>query len=394
MKPRTLTSPDRCTWHLLFPLGGKELITRRRAGTDKVTTEEVTHDEAYCTALVTGFDRYVRASSAMGMPFQPIPVSIDHAVSDKVLGRTTEVDPARVADVMALSYLPASTANAPAGVYALICWGYSMGMDGRRYLSPTTSAFHRMRSGEKIPGPFLAEVGLVAAPALDTIGSIDERLELQAFPLPPYLTLPEPGTDPLEPMTLRSLSTPGSDVIQRGATYLEPAEDEMTKDELKALMMEVLDSDEYEERMYRRMMKRMASPTMPVADPDAQMPTPDPADTLEQRAMKVATDIHTTAAMGLVQRCSLLPKDAPVYVQRALAGESVSDLVKDYSALAQTTGHATGTPAETTQRSAQIISMGKIGAEVAEKGTPLHERRAKMEQLRADYIQRGYTVEG
>jgi hypothetical protein len=81
-------------------------------------------------------------------------------------------------------------------------------------------------------------------------------------------------------------------------------------------------------------------------------------------------------------------------VQRALTGESVSDLVKDYSALAQTTGHATGTPAETTQRSAQTVSMGKIGAEVAEKGTPLHERRAKMEQLRADYIQRGYTVEG
>jgi hypothetical protein len=251
-----------------------------------------------------------------------------------------------------------------------------------------------MRSGEKIPGPFLAEVGLVAAPALDTIGSIDERLELRAFPLPPYLTLPEPGTDPLEPMTLRSLSTPGSDVIQRGATYLEPAEDDMTKDELKALMMEVLDSDEYEERMYRRMMKRMASPTVPAADPDAQTPTPDPADTLEQRAMKVATDIHTTAAMELVQRCSLLPKDAPVYVQRALAGESVSDLVKDYSALAQTTGHATGTPAETTQRSAQTITMEEIGAKAAEQGASFQQRAAKMEQLRADYTKRGYTVEG
>jgi hypothetical protein len=394
MKPRTLTSPGRCTWHLLFPLGGKEMITRRRAGSDKVTTEEVTHDEAYCNALVAGFDRYVRASSAMGMPFQPIPVSVDHAISDKVLGRTTEVDPARVADVMALHFLPASTANAPAGVYSLICWGWSMGMEGRSYLSPTTSAFHRMRSGEKIPGPFLAEVGLVAAPALDTIGSINERLELKAFPLPPYLTLPEPGTDPLDPMTLRSLSTPGPDVIQRGATYLEPAEDEMNKDELKAMLMDVLDSDEYEERMYQRLMKRMASPTMAADATAAETAAVAETENLEQRAMRVATDIHTTAAMDLVQRCSLLPKDAPVYVQRALAGESVADLVKDYSALAKTTGHATGTPAETTQRSAQTISMGKIGAEVAEKGTPIHERRAKMEQLRADYIQRGYTVEG
>lgn len=390
MRPRLITNPDACYWHLMFPLGGREQVTRRVAGA-QAKVMEIVHDAEWCAGMVRSFREYAAASGSAGMPFQPRPVSTDHVLAKQMKGEELpdDVQATRAGDVMAVHFLTESTPNAPAGAYALIQWRDSpWSWEARPYLSPTTADFHRMRDGRKITGPFLAEVGLVALPALETIGSVTDRLELSALPLPDYLALPRPGTPLNEPMTLREYS---GGLIMRSASYIDE-DDDMTEEQIREIVRAelALAMATYDERM-NAMVKRMdgmTPPTVPAEPAPAEEPPAE--ESLETRAFAIATEIATAEAMEHLRNKRLIPRDVPVYVSRSVNGDDAAGLLKDWSVMAKPQGHATGTPGEAGAQ--PTITERQISVEVSEAGTGIHERAQAIAAKRADYITRGYRI--
>lgn len=389
----TLRYPDTSFWHLLFPLGGSEQVTRPGGGAGAVSVQEF--DDAFLDRLVGSFAEYMRQSGKMGAQPQPRPVSVDHSIVSALLGKETEVDPRRVGEVCALHFLREGRDGAPAGVYGLIQWRHFefCDIDGRPYLSPTTKAQQTMRDGTRIPGPFLFEVGLVSLPALDTIGSVYERLALSALPLPEYARLPVAGDDPSEPMTLR-VATYSPGLIMRGATYAEEPPVDMSP-EMIAKLDEMIGEkiaaaiDEMEERMYKRMEERMAAPSAP-PEP-ASEPSTDPVEEpLEARSLRIATEMFDAEAIELIKARKLLHRDVSEFITRRLEGAG-DELIKDYAQLAKPQGFSGSVPEPT--GAPKSIKLDDIMIEAAIGVAKGGDIKSKFNELRNDYVTRGYTLE-
>ena len=403
MPALTLRNTDQCYWHLLFPLGGREQVSRGTSGS--VMVQEF--DAAWCGGMVRSFGEYMAQSGKMGAQPQPRPVSVDHAIVHTLLGKEVEVDAGRVAEVCALHVLESGREGAPAGVYGLIQWSrFGFEQDARPYLSPTTKATMTMRDGTKIAGPFLFEVGLVSLPALDTIGSVYERLALEALPLPDYVRTPAAGVVPDAPMTLR-IATTSPDLIMRGATYIEEPPMELSP-EMMAKIDEMLGAKiaDAEERMYKRAcdamdermkMREVASPTMPepAEEPEDDDDAPEAVDPVEEplamRALKLAKAAAEQEALELIQSRRLLAKDVDTFVTRRLSGDDAAGLLGDFASLAKPQGHASTAPEGNAD--AKVVSEAAILEEATLRSFGGGDLNEHFSTIRADYVTRGYTVE-
>lgn len=415
MKPYLLRKPDQTFWHLLFPYGGKEQVKRESKLGSKLVVQQF--DDDWCQGLVDSFAEYMRQSSKHGSQPQPRPVSVEHSVLDAMFDGASEVDPKRVGAVCALHFATESTDDAPAGVYGLVEWARQFqdnGIEERPYLSPTTRAKMVMRDGTPVGGPFLFEVGLVSLPALDTIGSVFQRLTLGSFDLPEYVGLPTESKPTDEPLTLRVAKLcPG--LIVRGATYME--EPEMEPNDLSPEMLTKLDemigakiSDmlkESEERAYKRAcatmdermadMRAAAAPTM--GEPQKrseEMPEPgevEDSGSFVERALRIEREKVQQECAELIERRSLLGKNADEFIKRRISGTDVSDLLGDFGRLSVPQGHSGSVPVEGSSM-AKSISDDAIMAEAAVAVVDGGSIKEKFTHLRADYIKRGFSIGG
>ena len=383
MKALTLKTPD-AAWHLLFPLGGKEEVRRQTAKGTALMVQEF--DEAWCTGLVRAHDEWMAQSAKLGAAPQPRPVSVDHVIMDAVEGKDTKIEPRRVGDLAALRFVSEPGEGTPAGVYGLIDWTdvYTPTDSGRPYLSPTTKPHCRMRDGHVIQGPMLFEVGVVSLPALDTIGSMDERLPWSALPLPPYVN--PPGSE----STARSyIDTPCDGVIRRNAQHVEDTMELELSPEMVAKIAAMV--SEAEERAYKRaceyMEQRMVSaPTMP-SEPAPSAPAEPAPESAEQRALRIEADLVSAEAERLVTERRLLARNVGEFATRRAAGSDVSDLLGDYGALAKPQGIAGSAVSEPTGK--QSVRESQIMDEAAIKGGDILE---SFSTLRDDYTRRGFTI--
>jgi hypothetical protein len=157
-------------WHLLFPLGGAEIVRDKRQ----------VWDDAWCRACVDADTRYAALTEAHGSTRKLIPVTEQHRHFEP--GRPLE-ETRRVGSMRGLAYV-SDGVHAP-GVYGLIEWGLGSHMIRSRErdeLSPTTVMRYAMTDGTEIVGPFIVEVGLVTTGAVQTIGNAyDDALPADTF---------------------------------------------------------------------------------------------------------------------------------------------------------------------------------------------------------------------
>lgn len=341
MKQHAL-DPNSTFWHLIFAQGTREEIAAGPESDRRVVVQEITSE--YCAALVRSYGEWMTASASAGALPQPRPVSTEHIIVSVAMGEEDDAEKAyRDGDVLALHHMTEPTDNMPAGVYALIRWADHWTPDDRRrlFLSPSTVASYRMRSGQRIAGPFLYEIGRVALPALDTIGDMTERLGWATFPLPAWVA--QPSTDAAGPVVrAATLTLPtAAAIIRRGALYQEPAAMELTAETVAEMIAKAIAEAMTEMRGYMES-RAIATPSAPV-EPPAANGDGEPGEDVTMRAIRVATGLARTEAIDLVERRQLAPGSVAEFVRRRVNGEAPNDLLQDYSQLTVRSG-VTGSP--------------------------------------------------
>jgi hypothetical protein len=182
-------------WHLMFPLGALEMRwTVEFNDIDSGYTVEwvpVTNafDDEFCRTLETNFREQMQHRSRHGMPPQPNPVSLQHAIER----HGAQLDVVYNTDA----------SIAPPGVWTLLRWtqdAHDAIDDGKwTMLSPTTQRGYTATDGREWEGDSLIAVGLVDVPALDTIGSATDWLPWDTFAR--EFSQPAEGTETPEPQT-------------------------------------------------------------------------------------------------------------------------------------------------------------------------------------------------
>jgi hypothetical protein len=342
---KRLALPESAQWHLIFPLGMREAVTRPDG-----TTGTIEFTAAWCARLAASFGEYIAFSGSHGMAPQPLGVYLDHSLIEALRG-DDDAEVVRVGSVLAVHFHPQAE-GMPAGVYALIDlpeWTST----GRPFLSPSTrERGWPLSTGEVIQGPALVEISVVAQPKLETIGSIAEGVHWTAFPLPEWIASPESepvSVDARAASLHRIISAVGDGIITRSAKTMDPPEAmTMTPEQLKALLSETLQEamgpliqrlDALDARM-KDYESRASAPADPPAEP-APAPAADPVLDLEARAKREFLESVAGEFHELVKSRRALPHVAGEFVARRLKGEDVAALLGDYSAIDATAGRAT-----------------------------------------------------
>ena len=241
----------RTFWQFVFPLDGVEERVRPLpgGGTETVRTE---FTREYLAQLVSNHFERMAASSADGMPPQPVPLSKLHSIEAAIFGEDhaplpfcslTTRDLERLGGVLDLHMHepPAEDADLPTppvtvdakpvpfGLWALCEWtgeGMWLAESGAfPCLSPTTGPWSPTASAEPFPGDSLIAIALVDVPALDTIGCASDRLPHDAFPSV-AAPLPEPEWHDWPQMAFMSadraqMAGAGAVVCRRGSYSLD-----------------------------------------------------------------------------------------------------------------------------------------------------------------------------
>lgn len=194
--------PERSRWHLLFPLGGRErwrtwgpvldedgaVVTEGDRIVFDEIVEVVTYDEAWLRELVDNHERYIAFSSQHGCYPQPLPVSKQHAIEERIYAWYERPDVeslARAGGLHALHLHVGEDGPAP-GLWGLIEWTPQALRDiedGRwDFLSPTTLVDWELMGGEfRAEGNNLIAVGLVDQGFISTIGRARDGLPVDAL---------------------------------------------------------------------------------------------------------------------------------------------------------------------------------------------------------------------
>ena len=181
-------------WHLMFPLGAIEMrwtveyIDQPGEFSMKWVPVTSAFDDEFCRTAASNFSEQMQHRSRHGMPPQPNPVSLQHAIEERLMGyRFCEGaldELARHGAQLEVVY-NTDASVAPPGVWTLIRWtkeAHEAIDDGKwTMLSPTTQRNYTATDGREWEGDSLIAVGLVDVPALDTIGSATDWLPWDTF---------------------------------------------------------------------------------------------------------------------------------------------------------------------------------------------------------------------
>ncbi len=397
-------SPDRTFWQFMFPLDGVEERVIRKGG--KSETVKLTYDRAYLVGqLEANFKTRQRFQSQHGAPPQPLPVSIQHAIEERVYeGVDHELsDLRRWGNVLDLYFSEGSDEH-PAGLWALVEWtpeGLEKVDAGTwNMLSPTTLRDLRVTSGDVIEGDSFIAIGVVDMPALDSIGSARDRLPWDAFASKVAVANDESVPDARKG-ALRGRQFVGS-VISRRALHIAyrgderategPMSDDPTKrqdeeeEAAEAIEAEATPEDDgdaetrnpvaeavaelisaikepmeamalrLEEQIRGALEARAAEPAeAPEAADDAEPAEEAPAVDASEIVQRAANEAHRDSltavarkaseeATDLASRGKLLAGNVADYVQRRIDGKDVSDLVGDFWGLSQPSGSVGSQP--------------------------------------------------
>jgi len=174
--------PDRTFWQLLFPLGGREVVERDGE------PEVLDYDAAFLGTLEANYRARVRLMMAHGMPPQPLLVSYHHAIERRAY--LQEDVPAEALDRAGGIYdlhahMDDSQPGIPRGLWGLTEWTWRAmsSIDDRtlHVLSPAVGPFKTLEMTEPLPGPSLLGMALVDLPAIEGIGTAQDRLPWWTF---------------------------------------------------------------------------------------------------------------------------------------------------------------------------------------------------------------------
>lgn len=403
----------RTFWHLLFPLGAVEEFTRpaERNGQPGQKVKQ-TFDVGYCRSLVNFHQTLIAYQTRFGADPQCIPVSLQHAALDDMLGKELRDirDSARLGDVLWLHFHEAET-DATKGVWGLIEWtgqGLFDGENGHPCLSPTTAPRKTMRDGTVIKGPGVVEVGLVMSPALDTIGTIRNRKPVALMPFPAWIEIE--GVQTPVPDFRRGYINDGT-VISRSAILLEdtmsdaanpavtetqiangearsdggmPTAPVIDETVLRAQFRRMVEEPEMasvlEELIDRACTKRgymkrenggtpadpAVTETAKVADElprtDSMPAVTDAVAQIEARAKKLEAERLNGEVEDLVRRGELLAKDVGRFITARSTGLSVEDMITNANPLRKPSGHVGGGEPDVHKPNATTVSFGELYA--------------------------------
>jgi hypothetical protein len=216
---------SRSFWHLLFPQGAEEVV-RTQDGKEL----RITFDDKFLGGIIEARRKFVAIATAHGAAQQPVPCSMMHVIARRIGTGEQPADPKsldRVGNCYGFALAGEAEGVSP-GLYGLIEWPYEslhkIEQGSWMTLSPTTWDQWSMRDGTVIEGPFLGEIGIVDIPALETIGSLRERLPWDALTVQTESVEPMVAADDPEfveyATALRASMTQPGTAIQRGALHV------------------------------------------------------------------------------------------------------------------------------------------------------------------------------
>ena len=290
--------PDRTFWQLLFPLDGREFVERDGS------TEELTYSAEFLAQIVANFNERQRLQMVHGMPPQPLVVSYHHAIERRAyMGEDVGADELeRAGGIFALHSHDAEHALAvpgiPLGLWALTEWTWraSMAIEDRtlHVLSPAfVDDFKTLEMESALPGPSLLAVGLVDQPAIEGIGTAQDRLPWWTFTAP--MARPQ-GEFSDVAQTMRRAAAAGEHAIERRAVWADtPPQIELRR---SGAWLPFADAQ-----------TRSAPPTTDPVTPDEDIMPPENTETIEA--------VETRSADETTEAPAALDRDAVVEIVKA-----------------------------------------------------------------------------
>ncbi len=445
--------PERTYWQFVFPLDAKEERFIRRGGKEERVVLQ--YDRDYLVGqLAANFKTRQRLQSTHGAPPQPLPVSIQHAIEERVYeGKDHDLgDLRRWGNVLDL-YFSEGADEHPAGLWALVEWtpeGLRQVESGSwNMLSPTTLRDLRVTAGDVIEGDNFIAIGVVDMPALDSIGSARDRLPWDAFGSNVAVANTENEPEARKG-ALRSRYFVGS-VISRRALHVavqgdyRATEGHMSDDPTKrqdeeeevAIEAEAGPEDDgepetrnpvteavaelisairqpmedmaarLEERISNALAARASEPAEESAEPQPE-PEPLPAVDASEVVQRAANEAHrasltavakraATEAQGLAAEGKLLAGNVATFVTRRIEGADVSDLLGDYWGLSQPSGSvgsqpdgADTTPTGTTRTGAQLRAEAE--KRLGDKAADMRLVYRAMTKIEDEWTAAGLTI--
>lgn len=376
--------PERTRWHLMFVTDSTETVTRN--GEQRTTV----FDEAALRELAANRKREVSINARRGTVMQPKPVSPQHGIARRVyLGEDVpETLARRVGNDLDLHYHTGS-ADAPAGLYALVEWTrdeWAAIEDGSSMtLSPTTVPDAEMTDGYVLRGLSLQEIGTVDVPQLDSIGTTRDGLPWDAFGEDATDARPRDVADVRYRTPVWREAAPLSQVVMRSALAVEAVagsgdepptpteEDAMLTDEQKAEIAEMVGEmlTASESRIMEAIEARLGADTKSMdeveieVEPEMRSADPEPTfDELEDA--RIDTQLRAAVTSG-----TLLASRVPTARARMKAGEGIADLVGDYTATTLRSRAPQGAPVQAkAEEQPKVVMYSAVVAE-AEATVPM-----------------------
>lgn len=389
------------SWHLLFPLGGAEMLGDTRNE----------FDDSWCRACVAADEEYARLTAQHGASRKSIPVTEQHSY---FRADAPNHETMRVGSMRGLAYV-VDGVHTP-GVYGIIEWNadgaHLIESRKRDELSPTTVMRMTMTDGEEIPGPFILEVGLVTSGSVQTIGNAFDDwfppdtftpgqmpgVDMRAFAWHDVECIVRAAAHPIQRETMAQESKAPATAPETPAAPEAPASADSVQrsaeDAMKEMIGEMIESalSEFEARMdekYAEREKRMEDkPDPPAAEDETQRSI--------ERAGRDAAAAHVR---GLVTSGQIATSRANEAINRLVSGQTVDDMLIDGSLFTvRSQGVSTGDAAPPAAPEApKVVKFSDIEREVSKRfrGLPATtpKFRAALDEAMKAKRDAGFTIQ-